>query len=116
MKGVDQDRSPASPAASQPLSVTDGRVGRLQRSRTVIIEHGEPFAAYLSLDRRPDDVAARTEKVAEGLVLDRAEDGRPIGIEITSPRRASLEELNRVLRSVHLEPISPRDLAPLATG
>jgi uncharacterized protein YuzE len=80
----------------------------------VTYRRGKPLAAYLNLDRRPDDVAARTEKVGEGLLLDRAEDGRPIGIEIASPRMASVEELNRVLESVHHAPVSSEDLAPLS--
>ncbi len=82
----------------------------------ITYRHGKPLAAYLYLERRPDDVAARTEKVGEGLLLDRSENGRPIGIEIASPRGASLEALNRVLDSLHLAPISSEDLAPLAPG
>ncbi len=79
----------------------------------VTYRHGRPMAAYLYLERRPGDVAARTEKVGEGLLLDVSEDGRPIGIEITSPGRASLEALNRALESVHLAPLSSEDVAPL---
>ena len=81
----------------------------------ITYRHGKPLAAYLYLDRRPGDTAARTEKVGDGLLMDVSEDGRAIGIEITSPRKASLGALNRVLESARVGPISSEDLAPLAT-
>ena len=82
----------------------------------VTYRQGSPLAAYLNLDCRPGDTAARTEKIGEGLVLDVSEDGRPIGIEITAPRKVSLETLNRALASVNVPPVASEDLAPLATG
>ena len=82
----------------------------------ITYRHGKQIAAYLYLDRRPGDTAARTRKLAEGLLMDVSEDGRPIGIEITSPRHADLAALNRVLESVHVAPISSADFAPLATA
>lgn len=82
----------------------------------ITYRHGKPLAAYLYLERRPRDTAARTEKVGEGLLLDLSDDGRPIGIEITSPRKVDLEALNRALESVHMAPISSEDLAPLVTA
>ena len=79
----------------------------------VTYRHGKPMAAYLYLERRPGDVAAPTEKVGEGPLLDLTEDGRPMGIEISSPAAASLGALNRALESVHLAPLSSDDVAPL---
>ena len=82
----------------------------------VTYRRGRPLAAYLYLERRPGDVAARTRKLDEGLLLDLSEDGRPIGVEIVSPRRANLEALNRALESLHLTPMSSEDLAPLTSS
>jgi hypothetical protein len=52
----------------------------------VTYRDGKPIAAYLYLPRRPDDHSVRTRRFDRGLVMDLAEDGRPIGIEITSPK------------------------------
>jgi uncharacterized protein YuzE len=79
----------------------------------ITYRHGKPLAAYLYFQRRADDVAARTERLGEGLLLDVSEDGRPIGVEITAPSRTSLEAVNRALESVQLAPLSSEDLAPL---
>ena len=79
----------------------------------ITYRHGKPLAAYLYLQRRPGDVAARTEKLGEGLRLDLSTEGRPIGVEITAPSRTTLEALNRALESVHLAPLSSEDIAPL---
>ena len=74
---------------------------------------GKPFAGYLYLPRRADDAAERTEEAEAGLLLDFAADGRPIGIEITSPSVTKLEAINRVLKSLGLDSVTDRDLAPL---
>lgn len=48
-----------------------------------------------------------------GYLVDWTEDGRPIGIEIPSPSRATLEGLNQVLADLHLEPLGPEEVSPL---
>ena len=74
---------------------------RMKRSYLeVTYRHGKPLAAYLYLPRRPGDVSARTEKRAGGLLVDYAADGRPIGIELTSPANVSLAAINDVVASV----------------
>ncbi|MHB1157547.1 MAG: DUF2283 domain-containing protein [Phycisphaerales bacterium] len=78
----------------------------------ITFRHGRPMAAYLYLPRRPGDISFRTEKHDDGLIVDFAADGRPIGIEITSPRNASLTAINQIIRDVD-EPAQPADLAPL---
>ncbi len=78
----------------------------------ITFRHGRPLAAYLYLPRRPGDFSARTVKCDGGMIVDYAADGRPIGIEITSPRSASLETINQILSSVD-EPAQASDLAPL---
>jgi len=78
----------------------------------VTYRNGKPMAGYLYLPRQADDTSVRTEKLEHGLIVDYASDGRPIGIEITSPAHASLSVMNRIIGSVD-EPAEPRDLAPL---
>ncbi|MCI0366041.1 MAG: DUF2283 domain-containing protein [Phycisphaerales bacterium] len=75
---------------------------------------GRPIAGYLYLPRKQGDVSVRTERRQHGLLVDYASDGRPIGIEITAPRKLALEELNRVLREIHQAPASDAEIAPLA--
>lgn len=82
----------------------------------VTFRDGKPIAAYLYLPRRPGDVSARSERRDSGLVIDFAADGRPIGIEITSPRQLSLAALDRVLADLHEAPASHEELAPLSAA
>lgn len=82
----------------------------------VTFRSGKPLAAYLYLPRNPDDRSARTEPHETGLLLNYAADGRPIGIEITSPARLTLAALNHALAAVQQEPATADDLAPLVFG
>jgi uncharacterized protein YuzE len=77
---------------------------------------GKPLAAYLYLARNPGDKASRTQRQEGGLLIDYAEDGRPIGIEITAPRKITLAALNQALSSAHQEPVTPDDFAPLLSS
>jgi uncharacterized protein YuzE len=79
----------------------------------VTFRKGRALAAYLYLPRRPSDVSARTEKRPGGIVVDYAADGRPIGIEITTPHSVSLNAVNEIVSQVD-EPAQMADLAPLA--
>jgi hypothetical protein len=89
-------------------------MNRQQRYLEVTFRHGKPQAAYLSLNRRPGDNAARSEPRDDGYVVDFAADGRAIGVEITAPSRFSVVGVNAILASIGEEPISPGDAAPLA--
>jgi uncharacterized protein YuzE len=82
----------------------------------VTFRNGKPLAAYLYLPRNPGDASVRTVRHEEGLLIDFAEDGRAIGIEITAPRKVSLERLNRALAAVNQDPVTPEDLRPLAAA
>ncbi|MCY3019467.1 MAG: DUF2283 domain-containing protein [Planctomycetota bacterium] len=73
---------------------------------------GRPLAAYLYLPRQAGDTSARTVRAAHGLLVDWSADGRPIGIEILSPARLTLEQLNDVLAGLSLQPLAARDLPP----
>ena len=82
----------------------------------VTYRKGRPLAAYYYLPRRDGDRSTRTERVDGGLLVDYAEDGRAIGIEITSPSRIDLAQLNRLLERLGQEPVSREDLAPLVAA
>lgn len=78
----------------------------------VTFRKGRPLAAYYYLPRRDGDRSVRTDRVGD-LVVDFAPDGRPIGIEITTPSRLVLGELNQLLSKLGQCPAVPEDLAPL---
>lgn len=80
----------------------------------VSFRQGKPIAAYLYLPRRPGDHAAKSVSHPHGLVVDFAADGRPIGVEITSPSGFSLDALNRVLESLPAQPATRDEVRPLA--
>jgi uncharacterized protein YuzE len=84
-----------------------------ERYLEVTFRKGKAVAAYLYLPRDTGATSARTEKVGEGLLVDYGADGRPIGIEIVSPDRITLDEINAVLSRLHLPPLAPGELAPL---
>ena len=71
------------------------------------------MAAYLYLPRKEGDRAARSREARPGLVVDYAEDGRPIGIEIVSPSAISEALINDVLADIGQAPLTEEDLAPL---
>lgn len=79
----------------------------------VTFRHGKPLAAYLYLPRLAGDTSSRSEPLDDLLVVDRASDGRPIGIEIIDPGAVSLERMNSVLRQLQQPELSASDLAPL---
>ena len=84
-----------------------------QRYLQVTYRKGRPLAAYLYLPRKIGDKSARSVRCEGGLVLDYAADGRPIGVEITAPRMATLENLNRALAAAQVEPLSADEIQPL---
>jgi len=79
----------------------------------VTYRHGCPIAAYLYLPRASRDKSQRTAKGPGGLVIDYTRGGKPIGIEITAPGKATLAAVNRVLKGLRFPPIKQADLAPL---
>lgn len=79
----------------------------------VTYRKGQPLAAYYYLPRRDGDKSARTQRVDGGLLVDFSSDGRPIGVEISSPSRLDMRTLNEVLVSLGQEPVRAEDLAPL---
>lgn len=81
----------------------------------ITFHRGKPLVAYVYLPREPRDSSDRADLV-RGCVIDRAADGRPIGIELTSPRSVTLGDLNHVLAELRLDPLTAEDLSPLAAA
>jgi uncharacterized protein YuzE len=82
---------------------------------------GRPFAAYLYLPRQSADRSARTEQCEGGVLIDFTEDGRPIGLEITSLKKEGRDAMSRGLAEARrrLTDVDQSDfdsnLAPLQT-
>jgi hypothetical protein len=87
---------------------------RPNRYLEVTFRSGKPQAAYLTLDRQPGDTAAKSQPKHDGYVVDFAEDGRVIGVEITAPSRFSVAGINALLAELGQPPLSPQDAHPLA--
>jgi hypothetical protein len=80
----------------------------------ITYRHGKVFAAYLYLPRQSGDRVHHSDPCERGMVIDYSEDGRPLGIEITSPRRADRASVNQVPQRLHQPAVSDADLQPLA--
>jgi len=83
------------------------------RLRVTYREDGSPFAAYLHLPSKPNEKRAKCRRVEPGMILDINEEGKLIGLELTSPRLVTLEDVNNVLVEYGLEPIKASTLKPL---
>jgi uncharacterized protein YuzE len=79
----------------------------------VTYRKGRPFAAYIYLQRKPGQKAARTEQVSSEVLIDYAADGSALGIEIVAPGHVTLAEINEAFDRIGLERPEPRDLEPL---
>lgn len=80
----------------------------------VSFRKGKPFAAYLYLPREKGARATRTLDAGHGVRVDMDEQGRPMGIEITSPSVVTAAELNAVLIHHGLSALDDEEWAPLA--
>jgi uncharacterized protein YuzE len=79
----------------------------------ITFRHGRAMAAYLYLPRSAHERSHRTSRADPGMIIDYAEDGRPIGIEITAPMKVTVTDLNRVLASLGAPELTADDVAPL---
>jgi len=69
-----------------------------ERSLQVTYRNGKAFAAYLHLLHQTGEKSVKTVPSADGLlVVDYAQDGKPIGVEITAPSAVPLDRVNRLL-------------------
>lgn len=84
-----------------------------RRALEVSSYNGRLMAGYLTFGRRPGDASVRTSEPEPGLVVDYADDGRPIGLEITAPSKVTLEAVNRVLVPLGQPPATLNELALL---
>ena len=84
-----------------------------KRHLEVTMKDGKPLAAYLYLPRVDSGKSVRTEQAGDGLLVDYAADGRPIGIEITAPGHVTITALNDVLERLGFERLRPEEAGPL---
>ena len=82
-------------------------------SLQITYRKGKPFAAYIYLSHRCGQKSVRTEAITEDLLIDYAQDGTPLGIEIVSPRTVSIEEIQSVFDRLGLGRPEPIELEPL---
>jgi uncharacterized protein YuzE len=81
----------------------------------VTYRKGKPFAAYLYLERRAGDKAARTERHGD-MLIDITTDGRTIGVEFTRVGLVDLSKLDDILRELHQPVLDATDVAPLVSA
>ncbi len=77
----------------------------------ISFRHGKPFAAYIHCGAPAS--AATTQDLGHGLLLDAADDGHVIGVEITDPGHINAEVVSKILGD-HGVVVPVGDLAPLA--
>ena len=83
------------------------------RHLVVSRREGKPLAAYLYLPRVASERSAKTEQAGEGLLVDYAADGRPIGIEIIAPGIVSIDSVNGLLERLGVEQLQAEEMAEL---
>jgi len=79
----------------------------------ITYRHGLFLAAYYSFAVRGKARGHRTREMEPGLLVDFTRSGRPIGVEILDPKKASLSALNRIMRTIGLPPLKRADVRPL---
>ena len=85
-------------------------------SLKVTYRRGRPIAAYVYLPRQEGDRVATTERLDAAILVDRASDGRAIGIEIVDPSQCGPDRLMDVLRSLGLAEVDRDEFRPLAAA
>ena len=73
---------------------------------------GKVLAAYLYVNRRPGDTAARTERRAD-FAADYSDDGRLIGVELLRPSGVNVPASNEILAAAPTPAIGEAEVAPL---
>jgi len=79
----------------------------------VTFRHGRLIAAYLCLPRAIGEKSYRTSRAEPGMVVDFGQSGNPIGIEITTPSKITVADLNDVISKLGLPLVKDSELAPL---
>jgi len=73
-----------------------------------------PLGAYLTLRPTLPGGVHRSEEICEGIVVDYAEDGGPLGVEVYLPGAVTRDRLNAVLADLGAAALSEDEFAPLA--
>src|SRR3954471_9548505 len=85
-----------------------------ERSLQVTYRKGKAFAAYFHLSHQTGEKSAKTVPSPDGLlVVDYAQNGKPIGVEITAPAAVPLDRLNRLLSDLGETPLNEHDYLPV---
>ena len=82
-------------------------------SLQITYRKGKPFAAYIYLASKRGQKSVRTEQVTQDLLIDYAENGTPIGIEILSPGDVRIDEIQQVFERLGLDKPASAELEPL---
>ena len=82
-------------------------------SLQITYRKGKPFAAYIYLASKTGQKSVRTESVTQDLLIDYAEDGTPIGIEIVSPGYVSIDEIQSIFDRLGFNKPDSAELEPL---
>ncbi len=82
-------------------------------SLQITYRKGKPFAAYIYLSHRRGQKSVRTEAITEDLLIDYAQDGTPLGIEIVSPEIVSIDEIQSVFDRLGLSRPELVELEPI---
>jgi len=84
-----------------------------ERYLEVTYYKGRLLAAYLYLPRKQGDRSVRVDEFARGIVVDLTEDGRPIGVELTSPGEVTLQQVNAALEKYGIQALLEDEFSPL---
>lgn len=84
-----------------------------ERYLEITYRKGRLLAAYLYLPRKEGDRSVRVEQFAGGIVVDLTEEGRPIGVELTSPGEVTLQQVNTALEKCGIPPLLEDEFSPL---
>ena len=82
----------------------------------VTYRHGRPIAAYFHLPWQPGDTAVQTDRIDDVLLVDRAADGRAIGIEITDPSQFDPGRFFALLESLGHTAVDRDESRPLVAA
>jgi hypothetical protein len=80
---------------------------------TISFIEGKPCAACLTL---PHDVGVKSHRQREmepDIIVDFDRRGRPLGIEMLDPRRATWTKLNRIMDKLQMPPLPREWVRPL---
>jgi uncharacterized protein YuzE len=78
----------------------------------ITYRRGKPLAAYIYMPSRGERRSVRTEEVRPNLLIDYAEDGTVLGIEVLSLKLSS-EDIYAAFDHVGLNRPDPRELRPI---